>query len=386
MIALFRLDIFMLRILLFLFITFSASAENASCTQHHCIAIVDAGSGGSRVHIYAYDVDESNNPVNINELWLNKVKPGFATVDMNQGAIDNYLNSLFVGAPQYNLPVYFYATAGMRLLSQPKQQQYFQFLQQWFAGQSQWTLKDAQTITGSEEGLYGWLAVNYRLGSLTSNNKPLVGVTDMGGASVQIVFPVQNTAAIDKDDLIELDLYGRHLTLFGHSFLGLGQTILSQQFLDTANCFANNYQMPNGTPAQGDATFCQRDVSVLINQVHSANDIVRPALTANPVKFWYTIGGLTTLIDSKPFHFENHQLTSEALLAQGDSEVCHKQWQDLQLQYPGNDYLYGYCLVSSYYYALLVNGYGIPPHEPINYLENSQNIDWTLGVVLHPKI
>ncbi|MCA0403440.1 MAG: hypothetical protein LCH30_06515 [Proteobacteria bacterium] len=51
-------------------------------------------------------------------------------------------------------------------------------------------------------------------------------------------------------------------------------------------------------------------------------------------------------------------------------------------QYPTDDYLYGYCLFSAYYYALMVDGYGIEPQKAISYMQPTQSSDWTIGVVL----
>ena len=216
---------------IFFFFSF-ISTVNASitpCHEHHCLAIVDAGSTGSRLHIYAYDLDEHSTPIKIEQVWSNKIKPGFATIEPSSTVINAYLNNLFAEAPEQNLPVYFYATAGMRLVSAPKQQVYYEALNQWFVTHAKFNLITARTITGREEGVLGWLAVNYKLGSLQSNNKPLVGVMDMGGASVQVTFPAGHADVIDSSDLVPVDIYNRHLTLFVHSFLGLGQTEMSHQ-------------------------------------------------------------------------------------------------------------------------------------------------------------
>ncbi|MDI9818610.1 MULTISPECIES: multidrug DMT transporter permease [unclassified Legionella] len=376
----------MMRVLAFfvsfitLFTVFPVDAADNNCQQHQCIAVVDAGSTGSRLHIYTYDQDKHKNPINIHELWSKKIKPGFATIESNQATVNTYLTTLFAGAPENNLAVYFYATAGMRLLPQPKQQQLYSALQQWFANQSGWQLQKAKTITGSEEGLFGWLAVNYQLGAFDSK-KELSGVMDMGGASVQIVFPVQNTAGISNQDIQQLDIYGRHMTVFIHSFLGLGQTEVTHQFLDESTCFADNYELPTGHNAAGDAYTCESDVSALMNAVHRVNQTVQPALVDNQVKNWFVLGGMAELAHSKPFQFGS-QFTNQALLEKADSQVCHQQWSTLSDQYPTDDYLYGYCLFPSYYYALMVDGYGLQPQEPINLMPSNQGSDWTLGVIL----
>jgi hypothetical protein len=372
-------------VLLSLSMLFSLSlkaAAQANCQEHQCMAIVDAGSTGSRFHIYAYDLDSTQTPIHITEIWSKKIKPGFASLELNQTTINNYLATLFSGSPESNLPVYFYATAGMRLLPQPKQQQYYTFIQQWFAEQSAWKLRKAKTITGKEEGLYGWLAVNYQLGSLTKKDQELVGVMDMGGASVQIIFPVQRVSAVNSNDVQQFDLYGRHLNLFIHSFLGLGQSEVTHQFLDEASCFVENYELPTGEPASGDAYSCENDISSLMNAVHKVNRTVQPALGESQVNNWFVLGGMAELAKSKPFQF-NGEFSIQSLLEQANSQVCHQQWSNLNSLYPDNEYLFGYCLFPAYYYALIVDGYGLQPQQPIQFM--TENSDWTLGAVLTQK-
>lgn len=366
-----------------LIFTQNVNAEPASCTDHTCIIVIDAGSTGSRAHLYAYDLDKTNTPININEAWTKKIKPGFATIEPNYNTIEAYLTTLLSDAPVQHVPVYFYATAGMRLLPSAKQKIYYKELQQWFSQQPQWQIIEAKTITGNEEGLYAWLSVNYHLGNLKSVQKNSVGVMDMGGASVQVVFPVKKTETINKSSEIELDLYGQHINLFVHSFLGLGQTEMSHQFLNSAPCFSEDYPLPDGESGQGNAATCEEEVSSLMNGVHGVNKTVQPILALNPVDSWYAIGGISNLADNKLFHFENNQLTNQNLMQQGDTQVCQQQWEKLNAQFPNDDYIYEYCLFPAYYYALMVDGYGIYPEQTINYLPPNLNLDWTMGVVLH---
>ena len=365
------------------FVVVNVNAGSVTCQERHCIAVVDAGSTGSRLHLYAYDLDTSNNPVQISELWSKKIKPGLASVEPNQHAIDAYLSILFESSPEQHMPVYFYATGGMRLLPHPTQQLYYQAVQQWFSAEAQWQLMDAKTISGNEEGVFGWLAVNYQLGAFKSTDKPLASVMDMGGASVQVTFPVQNVENIDHHDIVEIDIYGRHLVLFVHSFLGLGQSLLSHQFLNEESCFANGYQLPSGLLGKGDASSCRGSVSKLINTVHEVSSIVKPAIASNASNKWYAMDGVALLAENKPFSFENKQFTNQGLLEQADSQICHQEWQDVHAQYSSNNYLYGYCLFPAYYYALMVDGYGLHPDQSINFLPQGQDLGWTLGVVLH---
>ncbi|KTD67880.1 ectonucleoside triphosphate diphosphohydrolase [Legionella steelei] len=375
----------MLRFVLFLSCFFvvvtDVYADPASCTEHQCIAVVDAGSTGSRLHIFAYDLDETNTPSHISEIWSKKVKPGFAMIEANQNTIDAYLTTLFSGAPAQHIPVYFYATAGMRLVPQTKQKIYYKEVQNWFKQKSEWQLMDAKTITGHDEALYDWLAVNYHIRALQSPSSQSVGVMDIGGASVQIVFPIQKN--IDNEGThVELDLYGQHINLSVHSFLGLGQNEMAHQLLDTASCFSEGYPLPDGSSAQGDVFTCEHEVSPLI-KMHKVKKEVQPLLAASRISSWYAIGGFPNLVESKPFKFHDNQLAIQDLLQQANSLVCHQSWESISNQFPNNEYIESYCLLPAFYYALMVEGYGLTENQTVNYIPPAQNLDWTIGVVLH---
>lgn len=369
-------------VLLIVFTSFNTHAAAINCQAHDCIAVIDAGSTGSRLHIYAYDLDAQKTPINIKEFWSKKIKPGIATIEANKTTIESYLGTLFSDAPVVDkIPVYFYATAGMRLLTKPKQDQYYGLLKDWFAHHAQWQLKSAKTISGQVEGLYGWLAVNYQLGLLSASTQPLVGVMDMGGASVQITFPLNQTEGVSRSDLQEFDVYGRHIKLFVHSFLGLGQTEVSNQYLDKSSCFAQDYELPSGLLASGDAYVCAKEVELLLNHVHRVDQIIQPVLLGNQVSDWYVTGGMAALAQSSPFKFTEHQFTSESILAQANAEVCQQNWSELNTKYANNEYIHAYCLFPAYYYALMVDSYGINPKLPIHYLKANQSLDWTLGAI-----
>jgi hypothetical protein len=62
-----------------------------------------------------------------------------------------------------------------------------------------------QIITGEEEGLFGWIAVNYLMDGFTGpdQNRTTYGFLDMGGASTQIAFEPSNS---DTKNLIDVRL------------------------------------------------------------------------------------------------------------------------------------------------------------------------------------
>ena len=101
---------------------------------------------------------------------------------------------------QPDTPLLLLATAGMRLLSPEKQGHVLSATCQFLRFHSNFKIDDrsangpcgssVRIITGEEEGLFGWIAVNYLMdGFKDSNNTRLTyGFLDMGGASTQIAF------------------------------------------------------------------------------------------------------------------------------------------------------------------------------------------------------
>ncbi|KAF2747841.1 hypothetical protein M011DRAFT_494192 [Sporormia fimetaria CBS 119925] len=115
-------------------------------------------------------------------------------------------------------PLFLLATAGMRILDEPKQKAVLAEVCDFARKNTKFQLPDCglhvQVIPGETEGLYGWIAANYLLGGF---DKPAdhahgkdhytYGFLDMGGASSQIAFaPNATEAAKHAEDLTLLRL------------------------------------------------------------------------------------------------------------------------------------------------------------------------------------
>ena len=95
--------------------------------------VIDAGSGGSRLHVYTWEpriFKTSPPPLSYPEshgLWTSRIAPGVANFAENMGGIHDHLQPLIDFAKSVikpgdyaHVPIYFYATGGMRLLSTGK--------------------------------------------------------------------------------------------------------------------------------------------------------------------------------------------------------------------------------------------------------------------------
>ncbi len=378
----------MYRFLLFICLFSSSSVFSAPiiCPENRCVAVVDAGKSGSKLHVYSFDLDESNAPVAIKNIYSKKIEPGLASIQLNQKSVNQYLSLLFSDLPNVSVPVYFYATSGLRMLDFSRQQAYYDKLSQWFSMQTRWQLVAAKTLKSRDEALYGWLAVNYELGTLTSPSEPLAGMIDSGSGSVQVAFPLNHVQAINPNDYIDFDVYKRHVSLFTHGFLGLGQDEIRNQYLDSGACFPRHYPLPNGLSANGDLQSCSRLINPLINEIHQVDSTVHPVLENNPGQNWYIIGGVSAMVQERPFTFEQNTFTSQELAEKADHQVCQQDWAVLGTLYPKNKYLFANCLTASYFYSLLTNGLGIDPAQPVHYVSDKTSTnDWTLGAVLYQK-
>jgi hypothetical protein len=376
----------MVRLLLGVFfsiISFCSFAE-FDCTKINCLAVVDAGSTGSRLHLYTYELDSNNTPVHIQDVWSNKVNPGLANVPPDVTETNRYLANLFKGLPNQNIPIYFYATAGMRMLPELEQEKRYHLISEWLTKHETWPILAMKTITGSEEGAYGWLAMNYHLDRLDTDKTP-VAFIEIGGASVQIAMPVSNSSNVHPNDKIKIDVYGKHYELFIHSFLGAGQTEIGKTFENNSACYPEGYEMPNGDIGKGDANICNKSVARWVNNIHQVKAMVRPVLKDNPDMDWYATGGLVYTMVTPIFHSKEYQFTNKTLLKTANEKICQQSWSALKAQYPNDTYLNKYCLLPSYYYALIVKGYGLNKKQPIHYLPLDKNTDWPLGVVLQHK-
>jgi hypothetical protein len=361
----------------------SLQSIQTECQKHSCMIVIDAGSTGSRLHLYAYDQEIATlSADNIQELYVRKINPGIASIPLTEIAINNYLSNLLRDLTVDNIPIYFYATGGMRLHPKILQDRYFTLLANWFKQHQEYRVMDLRVISGNEEGVFGWLAVNEILGRLSGNNQSLVGLLDLGGASTQLVFPINNISYVAPEDLQHVNIAGQDVVLFVHSFLGLGSTEVLNRFKNQSSCMPKNYPMDKGLTGEGDAYTCATVLTKNLNNDYKVQHIVQQLVQSNSIESWYTLGTVSAMTKKPPFLLPRNEFSAKSLFEQGNQEICNMQWPDLQIRYPNDSYMQYNCLISAYYYALTVNGYGINAEQKISTMPSETETDWTLGVLV----
>ncbi len=184
------------------------------------IAIIDAGSTGSRLYVYQINNDstiETVFPVTSEEEKASKGR-AISTVANHPDSVKKFVASMTTGytsATGEKIPLYIFATAGMRLQPQVTTEQLYKMIGEAKGSMNGYDFKNAMTISGRYEGLYAWIADNYENKHLTSSPR---GIIESGGASIQITFPTQATD-IPAAQKLTRNGWG---TIYSKSYLGGG--------------------------------------------------------------------------------------------------------------------------------------------------------------------
>ncbi|CAG0919922.1 unnamed protein product [Notodromas monacha] len=136
---------------------------------------------------------------------------------------------------RFSTPIYLGATAGMRLLQmvKPERSQLLMEATRISLSSSGLSLQRCEIITGHEEGIDGWITVNFLQEILYDDDvdipgkfppkRKTYGAMDMGGASTQITFEVtEGTPIADPKDEANLRLFGHSYRIFSRSFTCFG--------------------------------------------------------------------------------------------------------------------------------------------------------------------
>lgn len=223
-------------ILLTLILLLAALSNNAEY-NHSCDStastvfdvVIDAGSTGSRVHIFEFE--RKDGELIIETEYVHRVQPGLSSfADHPDEAVSSVKQLLDVAVSRvprrYHscTSVTLKATAGLRLLPEAKSQSILDKVRRFIETKTPFTNRGVSIISGNEEGVYGWMTVNYLLGRVFSTTKPSVAIMEMGGASAQLVFEAgrEDGEWVPYNYVSHLRINGRSIVLYHHSYLGLG--------------------------------------------------------------------------------------------------------------------------------------------------------------------
>ncbi|CAG8907489.1 unnamed protein product [Penicillium egyptiacum] len=233
----------------------SSGASTSRCTKPfdsskpliQYALMIDAGSTGSRIHVYRFN-NCGPTPELENEVFeQTKVKDGGSGLSSYgedaEGAalsLDPLMDVAVKSVPEeYRScsPVAVKATAGLRILGPEMSNKILEAVRHRLETVYPFPVVSkekggVQIMDGSDEGVYAWITTNYLLGKIGGPDEtPTAAVFDLGGGSTQIVF--QPTFEQSKaggmpehlaagDHKYDLKFGGRQFELYQHSHLGYG--------------------------------------------------------------------------------------------------------------------------------------------------------------------
>ncbi|XP_033094277.1 ectonucleoside triphosphate diphosphohydrolase 8 isoform X4 [Trachypithecus francoisi] len=402
--------------------------------------VFDAGSSHTSLFLYQWPADKENGTGVVSQALACQVEgPGISSYTSNpaqageslQGCLEEAL-VLIPEAQHRKTPMFLGATAGMRLLRQKNSSQardIFAAVTQ-VLGRSPVDFWGAEVLGGQDEGAFGWITVNYGLGTLVKYSftgewiqppeETLVGALDMGGASTQITF-VPGGPILDKSTQADFRLYGSNYSVYTHSYLCFGRDqMLSRLLVGLVQsrpaallrhpCYLSGYQttlalaplyespcvhttpplsLPQNLTVEGTGNpgACVSAIRELFNfsSCQGQEDCAFDGIYQPPLQgkfyafsnFYYT------------FHFLN--LTSGQSLSTVNTtiwEFCQRPWKLVETSYPGQDrWLPDYCASGLYILTLLHEGYRFSeetwPSLEFRKQAGGVDIGWTLGYMLN---
>ncbi|KAI7998784.1 Apyrase 2 [Camellia lanceoleosa] len=396
-------------------------------TAQSYAVIFDAGSSGSRVHVFCFDQHLDLVPIGKDlELFL-QLKPGLSAYAKDPKAAANSLKSLLEEAQnvvpeelRHKTPVRVGATAGLRQLQGDAPDQILQAVRDFLKDKS--TLKSkadwVTVLDGAQEGAYQWVTINYLLGNLGKKYSNTVGVVDLGGGSVQMAYAISETDAgkapriSDGEDTYVKEMYlkGTKYYLYVHSYLHYGLLAARAEILKVENsgspCILVGYQ---GSYNYGGASY-PASAPPSGSSMHKCRTVASKALKVNEstcTQMKCTFGGVwnggggdgqknlfvasfffdraaeagfvdpnVPVAKVSPVDFENEA-----------KRACETKLEDAKFAYPRveEDNLPYLCMDLVYQFTLLVDGFGLNPWQEITlvkkvkYQNSLVEAAWPLG-------
>ncbi|OCT68140.1 ectonucleoside triphosphate diphosphohydrolase 5 [Xenopus laevis] len=364
----------------------------------------DAGSTGTRIHIYKFKQSATGSPLELEGEVFENIKPGlsaFADQPKKGAATVRLLLDLAqkeVPSTQWShTPIVLRATAGLRLLPVNQSDALLSEVREVFQ-ESPFLVPEnsVSIINGADEGIFAWITVNFLTGRLHSHRS--VGILDLGGGSTQITFLPLTKNTLDQtphDFLASVELFNSTYRLYTHSYLGLGLKVArlavlgasaenaQQKQIFYSNCFPHGIKgewnfagitLRYEKKSDGQCGFnaCYSEVlPILQGKFHQVPEIRDSPFYA--FSYYYDRAVDTNLIDH--MHGGSLQVHDFAKRAK---EVC----EHTELSSTHSPFL---CMDLTFITALLKEGFGFEDTTSLQFTKKMYDIEmsWTLGATFH---
>jgi len=192
--------------------------------------VLDAGSTGSRILIFIFHREITTGYLHLQEELFRESVPGLSSYAANPAAGANTISTLLshakerIPASQWSsVPVTLRATAGLRLLPSEQSDALLSAVQE-RVNMSGFSNRGVGMLSELDEGVFGWMTINYLMDQLHLPRKSYVAL-DLGGGSTQITFlpKYEETFTSSPSSYLHpVKVLTTPHTIYSHSYLGLG--------------------------------------------------------------------------------------------------------------------------------------------------------------------
>lgn len=370
--------------------------------------IFDAGSSGSRVHVFCFDKNLDLVPIGNDLELFAQEKPGLSAYASNPIEAANSLVSLLEQAQHVvpkelrgKTPVRVGATAGLRQLEGDASDRILQAVRDLLRDKSD-LKSDPNWVTvldGTQEGAFQWVTINYLLRKLGKKYSNTVGVVDLGGGSVQMAYAISKSDAAkapkvsDGEEAYVREMYlkGRKYYLYVHSYLHYGLLAARAEILKTVGdsgnpCILAGYQgsykyagatygvsaSPSGPNVDACRAYASKALKVNETCKHmrcsfggvwngGGGDGEKNLFVAS---FFFDRAVEAGFVDPK----QPVAKVRPAAFREAANLACGTKLEEAQSKYPNvdKDNLPYLCMDLVYQFTLLVDGFGLKLSQPIS--------------------
>ncbi|KEG13941.1 putative nucleoside diphosphatase [Trypanosoma grayi] len=370
--------------------------------------VLDAGSTGTRVHIFQY------RQLRLERETFNSTRPGLSSLaNDDPGRVAELLHPLMETAlqtvpPQYRscTRVTLKATAGLRLLDSNKGELLLHEARSHLR-QHPFVLGPVSIISGEEEGVAAWLSVSYLLGRMPPAQErgdaalPRITTIDMGGASAQIVLPLSSREVAHSDRSASIYIGGAPVELYHCSFLGFGlkqatlfvmQRHLPVSWRSTFPCFPAGYRQT--IVADGESPFDVQNVNGSLQDFDTCARLFRAFVAGRTTEQRTAFEEVRSLVSSplpstvSPpliYAFSYFYDRIQHFVTDATVTVGHYKTIGMSLCRSGSEHNVGtMCMDLAYLYTFLSTGLGLPDKAMLRVPKKLRDVEvsWALGTSL----